>query len=95
MACGLPVIATTNSGAASLFTDGQEGFIVPIRDPGAIRQKVLYLYEHPDVRDAMAQAARQRVQRLGGWEDYGNRTLSTYEEALSHRTLGFSGKRGA
>jgi glycosyltransferase involved in cell wall biosynthesis len=85
MACGLPVIATTNTGAASLFTDGQEGFIVPIRDPEAIREKILYLYEHHDVREAMAQAARQRVQRLGGWEDYGNRMVSTYQDALPRR----------
>jgi glycosyltransferase involved in cell wall biosynthesis len=85
MACGLPVIATTNTGAASLFTDGKEGFIVPIRSPEAIREKILYLYEHPEVREAMAQAARERVQRLGGWEDYGNRMLSTYADALSAR----------
>jgi glycosyltransferase involved in cell wall biosynthesis len=85
MACGLPVIATTNSGAATLFTDGKEGFIVPMRDPGAIREKILYLYEHPEVRDAMAEAARQRVQLLGGWEDYGNRMLSFYEDALRRR----------
>ena len=35
MACGCPVIATTNTGAEDLFTDGVEGFIVPIRDPDA------------------------------------------------------------
>jgi glycosyltransferase involved in cell wall biosynthesis len=83
MACGLPVIATTNTGAANLFDDGHEGFIVPIRDPGAIREKVLYLYRHPDARDAMAHAARQRVQHLGGWEDYGNRMMAVYQHALS------------
>ena len=33
MACGLPVIATTNISAEDLFTDGVEGFIVPIRIP--------------------------------------------------------------
>ncbi len=85
MACGLPVVATTNTGAWSLFTDGREGFIVPIRDPEAIREKIVYLYEHPDLRDAMAQAARERVQHLGGWDDYGSSMLSVYEEALSCR----------
>ena len=85
MACGLPIIATTNTGAESLFSDGREGFIVPIRDPRAIREKILYLYEHPDVRDAMAQAARERVQHLGGWDDYGNRMLAVYQNALSCR----------
>jgi glycosyltransferase involved in cell wall biosynthesis len=94
MACGLPVIATPNTGAASLFTDGREGFIVPIRDPAAIREKILYLYEHPDVRDAMSQAARERVQRLGGWNEYGNHTLSIYQGALARR-FGGPGAAGA
>jgi glycosyltransferase involved in cell wall biosynthesis len=95
MACGLPVISTTNTGAESLFTDGQEGFIVPIRDPGAIRDKILYLYEHPDVRDAMAHAARDRVQHLGGWGDYGSRMLSVYEDARSSRGRLWSAGCGA
>jgi glycosyltransferase involved in cell wall biosynthesis len=85
MACGLPVVATTNTGASSVFTDGREGFIVPIRDARAIREKIVYLYEHPDRRDAMARAARERVQHLGGWDDYGNRMLSVYDDALSCR----------
>ncbi len=85
MACGLPVIATTNTGAEDLFTDGLQGFIVPIRDPKAIREKILYLYEHLDLRDAMAQAALERMERLGGWDDYGEHMLSVYEDALSRR----------
>jgi alpha-maltose-1-phosphate synthase len=35
MACACPVIGTWNSGAEDLFSDGQEGYIVPIRDVGA------------------------------------------------------------
>lgn len=85
MACGLPVIATANTGAEDLFTDGVEGFIVPIRDPEAIREKVLYLYEHPAVRDAMGRAALRRVQRLGGWEAYGRRMEEVYRLALARR----------
>lgn len=85
MACGLPVIATTNTGGEDLFTDGVEGFVVPIRSPEAIREKVLYLYEHPEVREEMSRAALQRVQQLGGWNDYGERMVATYEQALARR----------
>ncbi|MGC2759179.1 glycosyltransferase family 4 protein, partial [Candidatus Binatus sp.] len=53
MACGVPVIATENTGAADLFTDGVEGFIVPIRDARAIREKILTLYENPAMREQM------------------------------------------
>lgn len=82
MACGLPVIATTNTGAEDLFTNGIEGFIVPIRSPEAIRERVVYLYEHPEVREEMAQAALRRVQSIGGWNEYGERAVVTYQEAL-------------
>ena len=85
MACGLPVIATTNTGGEDLFTNGVEGFIVPIRSPEAIREKVLYLYEHPEVREEMSRAALQRVQQLGGWRDYGEQMVTMYEQALARR----------
>ena len=85
MACGLPVIATAHTGAEDLFTDGVEGFIVPIRSPEAIREKVLYLYQNPERRETMAKAALQRVQLLGGWDSYGNQIARCYESALEHQ----------
>ena len=66
MPCGLPVIATTNTGVEDLFKDGVEEFIIPIRDQQAILEKVLYLYEHGEARQHMAQAALQRVKTIGG-----------------------------
>lgn len=83
MACGLPVIATTNSGAEDLFTDGKEGFIVPIRNADAIYEKIMYLFENPRERDEMGRLALSRVQQLGGWRTYGERVSAYYEEALS------------
>ena len=80
MACGVPVIATANAGAEDLFIHGIEGFIVPARDSQAIREKVLYLYEHPAARDAMARAAMDRARSLRGWEDYGERLIRIYQE---------------
>ncbi len=82
MACGLPVIATTNSGGEDLFQDSVEGFIVPIRSPMAIREKILYLYENPHQRVEIGQAARRRVQNLGGWDTYGQRVMEVYNKLL-------------
>jgi len=41
MACGLPVITTRNSGASDLIQPGENGELVPIRDPEAIAAAVL------------------------------------------------------
>ena len=85
MACGLPVIGTSNTGAEDLLTDGVEGFIVPIRDPEAIRDKVLVLYNNRELRDEMARAALRRVHAIGGWNAYGELTQRIYAESLAAR----------
>jgi starch synthase len=72
MACGCPVIATTNTGAADLFTDGVEGFIVPIRDPEALAVRMQQLAEDPVLQQRMSEASLARVRTLGGWQQYGD-----------------------
>ena len=76
MACGIPVIATPNTGAEDLFTNNVEGFIVPIRDPGAIRERIQLLLDNRDTHRKMSEAALRRVQGIGGWDSYGDRSLS-------------------
>lgn len=85
MACGLPVIATTNTGAEDLFTNDIEGFIVPIRNPEAIRERVMQLYEDHELRDEMSQAALRRVKMLGGWVAYGEKMVELYQDYLRKR----------
>jgi glycosyltransferase involved in cell wall biosynthesis len=84
MACGLPVIATGNTGASNLYTDGVEGFIVPARDSAAIRERVLQLVDDPTLMGNMAEAALRRVQSLGGWRSYGESCLGVYRHVLRH-----------
>jgi glycosyltransferase involved in cell wall biosynthesis len=86
MACGVPVIATTNTGAEDLFADGVEGFIVPIRSPEAIREKIEWMMANPALRNQMANAALERVKYLGGWNQYGERIELVYSElAIRHQ----------
>ncbi len=73
LACGCPVIASTNTGAEDLFTDGVEGFIVPIRDADALRDRMQRLADDGLLQQRMSAAALERVQHLGGWGDYGDR----------------------
>jgi starch synthase len=65
---GTPVIATVNSGGADLFHDGDEGFLVPIRDPVALADKMQLLADDPARRERMSQAALARMKSLGGWD---------------------------
>lgn len=74
MACGLPLICTTNTGGEDLITnDGEEGFVINIRDTEALKEKLLYLYQNPEVCYEMGQKAKLKVSEGFTWDDYGNR----------------------
>lgn len=73
MACGCPLIASTNTGGEDLFTDGVEGFIVPVCDSDAIAEKLQMLADDPNLQQSMSEAALKRVRFLGGWKDYGDK----------------------
>ena len=83
MACGCPVIASEHTGAADLFTDGVEGFIVPIRSPEILAERLQELADDPARREAMGKASLERVRSLGGWRDYGKRMAIVLENLCS------------
>ena len=80
MACGCPVIASTNTGGEDLFSDGTEGFIVPIRDPESIRCRLEQLASDPDLQRRMAQASMRRTAEIGGWDTYGSQFMEVCQE---------------
>lgn len=82
LACGCPVIATTNTGAEDLFTDGVEGFILPVRRSDLLAEALQQICDHPELRQSMSEAALQRVNRLSGWDTYGQR----WEDLLGRLT---------
>ncbi len=86
MACGLPVIATTNTGAEDIVRDGKDGFIIPIRNVDALKERLIYFYKNLDVLKTMGSSAKERVASGFTWEDYGNRIVEKYEECLRKKT---------
>jgi glycosyltransferase involved in cell wall biosynthesis len=82
MACGCPVIASANTGGEDLFSDGQEGFIVPIRKADSLAQRLQQLADQPEERNIMGQRALARVQSVGGWRSYGQRAMTIYQDLV-------------
>jgi glycosyltransferase involved in cell wall biosynthesis len=83
MACELSIVCTPNTGAAGLVRDGVDGFIVPIRDVHALKEKLSYLYSHPQEALAMGAMARQRILDGYTWDHYGNRLVDQYARVLT------------
>ncbi len=88
LACGCPVIATPDSGAADLYSDGIEGYIVPPRNADALADRLQHLADDPSRHAPLRAAALRRVQSIGGWSTYGARALQLYEELCRPETTG-------
>ena len=84
MACGLPLLCTTNTGGDDLITEGREGFVVPIRDVDAFKEKIESLYKDREACAEMGRAAQRKVSQGYSWTDYGDRITRAYEKALRH-----------
>ena len=83
MACGCPLISSTNTGGSDLFTPGVEGFEVPIRSAEAIAERLQQLADDPQLQQRMSTAALERVKALGGWHDYGETYLNLLKKLVS------------
>ncbi len=74
MACGLPLIATRNAGADDLIDEGETGFLVPIRSPEAIAEKISWCAANRERISGMGIAAQSRAATLT-WRSYGEKVL--------------------
>lgn len=85
LACGCPLISSTNSGGEDLFQHGKEGFIVPVRDARGISERLEQLAQDADLRRGMSEAAVRRVKQLGGWDAYGSAYAALCQELAGVR----------
>ncbi len=86
MACGTPVIASDVGGLAYTVEDGFNGYLVPLRDPPALAEKITLLLKYNDLRDHLGGQARHWVERFS-WENIAEQMLAVYQRALSEKTV--------
>jgi glycosyltransferase involved in cell wall biosynthesis len=80
MACGCPVIASHNTGAEDFFTDGREGFIVPIRSSDSIHTAMQRLADEPNLAADFRSRSLQRMGDVDGWDGYGRKWRDLIEK---------------
>ena len=78
MACGAPAVCTDVASMPEVVEDGVNGFVVPPNDPAALREKLLWLREHPAERRRMGEAARRRVLEKFTWPGVVRNCLKIY-----------------
>lgn len=85
MACGLPIVATTATGAADFVNHGVEGLLVPPADPDALAHALDQLVRDPERSREMGEAARRRVAGVPQWSRYGDQLVAGLRLRLTER----------
>ena len=81
MAYGKPVIVSTGTGVAELIEDGKEGFVIGIRDPKAIYDKIQYFIDNPSEVQRMGKEARKTAEKYT-WDKIRKQYITIYKELL-------------
>ena len=76
MSQGLPIIITPNTGGEDLIIEGETGFLIPIRSPGCIAEKITWFLENREKIPAMSAMARLHAQTYT-WENYGSKIVES------------------
>lgn len=77
MACGLPVITSSKSGAAEVLTHGESGFICDALDIAGLSETMRQL-QNPDKANSMGMAARS-IAEQHDWQIIGDSLTSLYQ----------------
>ncbi|MBM4223503.1 MAG: glycosyltransferase family 4 protein [Gammaproteobacteria bacterium] len=99
LACGLPLICTTNTGGEDLLrlsgidgrpcergvTEFPAGFVVPIRDPDAIARCLDRLAGEEGLWAAKREAALSIAESSLSWKHYGDRAVSRYRKLFARQ----------
>lgn len=78
LASGLPILATKTGGTTELVTDGENGFIIKMKDADDLAQKIELLINDNDLRQKMGLASREKAQKMS-WANVAQEYYNLYQ----------------
>lgn len=82
-ACGLPIVTTDTPGCREVVRDWDNGFLVPVRDSGALAKALRTLINDAELRRIMGERSRARALEEFSQARVTEETLAVYRECLA------------
>ena len=79
-ACGLPIVTTDTVGCREVVSDGENGFLVPVKSVEQLAAALEKLIKDPSLRRRMGALGRIRAERLYDTRKISSSTLEVYSE---------------
>lgn len=86
LATGKPVVASRVGGLPEVVEDGETGYLVDERDPGALAEAILTLARDPDLRRRFGENARARALAALSWDGVAQTWVDLYQRLIDART---------
>jgi phosphatidylinositol alpha-mannosyltransferase len=80
MAAGLPIVATDIPGYREVVRDGEDGILVPPRDPAATASALGEILDDAELSKRLGESGRARADRYS-WDAVTREVEAAYEEA--------------
>ncbi len=93
MSSSKPVVCTNAGGNAELVKDGHNGYVVPMRSPEALAEKIGALLDDPEKMKSMGMAGRRRAEDEFDWKLIAAKTKHVYEDLLMEKKSGRKNNR--
>lgn len=85
MACGLPMIITDVADNRKWVQDGVNGFVIPVRDPKLLAEKIVYLLKNENVRKGFGAMNRKIVEERNDYYKEMAKMADIYEKLVERR----------
>ncbi len=87
MTCGLPVIITDSGENKKWVKDGENGFVIPVKNPKILAEKIIYLLKNEDVRKMLGEAGRRTIEEKNNYYREMEKMGKIYEEIVKKNSL--------
>ena len=82
MATGKPVVASNIGGLKEILSKKNIGILVPDKDPSALAEAVIYVFDYPDRAKRLGQRAREYIAKNHSWDNVAEQISDVYKLAL-------------
>ncbi len=87
-ACGKPVIGTNIGGIPYVIKDGENGLVVPPKDPNALAEAIFRILSDRELAERLGKTGYKKVIKNFTWEKSGEKTLCAFYDILNRKTGG-------
>jgi L-malate glycosyltransferase len=84
LAYGTPVVASANPGSMEIISDGKNGCIVPVGDSDAIADKVLKLYDSPELLKSLSENSSYVLQNKMSHSNTVKKYIEYFESLINN-----------